>query len=103
MVGTAQQITLSGERLAKVDALPKVTGTAEFGADIDLPGLLQAKVLRSPHAHAHIKSIDTSAAEAVEGVEAVVTGSDFPDITAAGFGEFLLEVCTIVEQRNTTF
>ena len=65
MVGTAEQINLSGERLAKVDALPKVTGTAEFGADIDLPGLQQAKVLRSPHAHANIKSIDTTAAEAL--------------------------------------
>jgi len=84
MVGTAEQINLSGERLAKVDALPKVTGSAEFGADIDLPGLLQAKVLRSPHAHANIKSIDTSAAEALPGVEAIVTGSDFPTIVAGG-------------------
>ena len=84
MVGTAEQINLSGERLAKVDALPKVTGSAEFGADIDLPGLLQAKVLRSPHAHANIKSIDTTAAEALPGVEAVVTGADFPTIEASG-------------------
>ena len=84
MVGTAEQINLSGDRLAKVDALPKVTGTAEFGADIDLPGLLQARILRSPHAHANIKSIDTSAAEAHPGVEAVVTGSDFPTIEAGG-------------------
>jgi CO/xanthine dehydrogenase Mo-binding subunit len=84
MVGTAEQINLSGDRLAKVDALPKVTGTAEFGADIDLPGLIQARVLRSPHAHANIKSIDTSAAEAYPGVEAVVTGADFPTISAGG-------------------
>lgn len=84
MVGTAEQINLSGERLAKVDALPKVTGSAEFGADIDLPGLLQARILRSPHAHANIRSIDTSAAEAYPGVEAVVTGSDFPTIDAGG-------------------
>jgi CO/xanthine dehydrogenase Mo-binding subunit len=84
MVGTAEQINLSGDRLAKVDALPKVTGTAEFGADIDLPGLIQARVLRSPHAHANIKSIDTSAAEAYPGVEAVVTGADFPIILAGG-------------------
>ena len=84
MVGTAEQITLSGERLAKVDALPKVTGSAEFGADIDLPGLLQAKILRSPHAHARIILIDTSAAESLDGVEAVVTRDDFPDIQAAG-------------------
>ncbi|MDP6821977.1 MAG: xanthine dehydrogenase family protein molybdopterin-binding subunit [Dehalococcoidia bacterium] len=84
MVGTAEQINLSGDRLPKVDALPKVTGTAEFGADINLPGLLQGRILRSPHAHANIKSIDTSAAEAHPGVEAVVTGSDFPTIDAGG-------------------
>ncbi|MBT3942774.1 MAG: xanthine dehydrogenase family protein molybdopterin-binding subunit [Chloroflexi bacterium] len=84
MVGTAEQINLSGDRLAKVDALPKVTGTADFGADIDLPGLIQGKVLRSPHAHAIIKSIDTSAAEVLPGVDAVITGADFPTIEAGG-------------------
>ena len=84
MVGTADKITLSGDRLPKVDALPKVTGTADFGADIDLPGLIQGKVLRSPHAHAKINSIDTSAAEALPGVEAVITGTDFPKIEASG-------------------
>ena len=56
----------------------KVTGRAQYGADFRLPGLLHAKVLRSPHAHARIKSIDTSRAEAVPGVLAVVTSADFP-------------------------
>jgi xanthine dehydrogenase molybdenum-binding subunit len=56
----------------------KVTGQAVFGADISLPGLIHGKVLRSPHAHARIRSIDTSRAEALPGVRAVVTGKDLP-------------------------
>jgi len=47
-------------------------------ADIYLPGMLHGKVLRSPHAHTHIKSIDTSAALALPGVKAVITGQDLP-------------------------
>ena len=52
-----------GTRVARHDGLDKVTGTARFGADINLPGMLFGKVLRSPHAHARIRSIDTSKAE----------------------------------------
>src|SRR4029077_10737347 len=58
------------------DAVPKVTGAAQYVADMHLPGMLHAAVLRSPHPHARIKSIDTSAAEAMPGVKAVVTGAD---------------------------
>jgi CO/xanthine dehydrogenase Mo-binding subunit len=60
------------------DGADKVTGRARFGADINLPGMLYGKVLRSPHAHARIKSIDTSRAEAMPGVHAVVTSADLP-------------------------
>ena len=56
-----------------------MTGRARFGADFSLPGQLIGKVLRSPHAHAVIKSIDTSKAEALPGVKAVITAKDFPD------------------------
>lgn len=56
-----------------------MTGQAVFGADIKLPGLLYGQVLRSPHAHARIRSIDTSRAEALDGVHAVVTGKDLPE------------------------
>ena len=56
-----------------------MTGRARFGADFSLPGQLIGKVLRSPHAHAEIKSIDTSKAVALPGVKAVVTAKDFPD------------------------
>ena len=74
------QFKVIGTRPIRHDGVDKVTGRARYGADITLPGLLHGKVLRSPHAHACIKSIDTSAAKALPGVKAVITGADFPDI-----------------------
>ncbi|HZT89238.1 MAG TPA: xanthine dehydrogenase family protein molybdopterin-binding subunit [Stellaceae bacterium] len=59
--------------------MPKVTGRAMYGADMAMPGALYGKILRSPHAHARIRSIDTSKAAALPGVRAVVTSADFPD------------------------
>ena len=67
-----------GTRPIRHDGIDKVTGVARYGADITLPGTLHGKVLRSPHAHARILSIDTSKAEAVPGVRAVATSKDFP-------------------------
>ena len=67
-----------GTRPVRPDGVDKVTGRAQYGADVQLTGLLHGKVLRSPHAHALIKSIDTSQAEAYPGVKAVVTGKDLP-------------------------
>ena len=67
-----------GTRPVRHDGLDKVTGRARFGADLSLPGMLVGTILRSPHAHARIRSIDTSAARAMDGVKAVVTGADFP-------------------------
>ncbi len=69
-----------GTRPIRHDGVDKVTGRAQYGADISLAGLLHGKVLRSPHAHARIKSIDTAAAKAVPGVKAVLTAQDFPEI-----------------------
>jgi len=68
-----------GTRPVRPDGVPKVTGAAKFGADYHLPGMLYGKVLRSPHAHARVRSIDTSRAEALPGVKAVMTGADLPD------------------------
>ena len=73
-----------GTRPIRPDGLDKVTGKAQFGADLTLPGMLFGKVVRSPHAHARILSIDTSTAESMLGVKAVITGSDFPDLAANG-------------------
>ena len=67
-----------GSRPIRHDGTDKVTGRARYGADISLPDLLHAKVLRSPHAHARIKSIDYSKALAMPGVRAVVTARDLP-------------------------
>ncbi len=69
-----------GTRPVRHDGLDKVTGRARFAADMNLPGQLVGKVLRSPHPHARICSIDTSAAEAIAGVKAVITAADFPEI-----------------------
>ena len=62
------------------DAWDKLTGRAIYGADLKLPGMVYGAMLRSPHAHALIKRIDTSKAEAVPGVLAVLTSADFPDL-----------------------
>ncbi len=67
-----------GTRPLRPDGVDKVTGRARFGADMTAPGMLVGLILRSPHAHARIRSIDTSKAEALAGVKAVVTRDDFP-------------------------
>ena len=74
-----------GKRPIRHDGVDKVTGKATYGGDVKVPGQVRGKILRSPHAHAKIKSIDTSAAEAHPGVLAVVTAKDLaevPDILA---------------------
>ena len=77
-----------GTRPIRHDGVDKVTGRALYGADFQTAGLLHGRVLRSPHAHAWIKSIDTSRAEAYPGVKAVVTAKDFPEVgdTIANLG-----------------
>ena len=75
---TRGKYNVIGTRPIRHDGMDKVTGRAVYGADVKLPGLLHGAVLRSPHAHARISAIDTSAAEAMPGVHAVVTARDFP-------------------------
>lgn len=65
-----------GQATARLDGPAKVTGKSQYSADVDLPGMLRGKILRSPYPHARILSIDTSAAEALPGVHAVITGQD---------------------------
>ncbi|NBY48629.1 MAG: hypothetical protein EBQ56_12825, partial [Proteobacteria bacterium] len=67
-----------GTRPVRHDGVDKVTGRATYGGDTRLNGLLFGKVLRSPHAHARIVSIDTTKARALDGVHAVVTAADLP-------------------------
>src|SRR6185369_8919900 len=68
-----------GTRPIRPDGVPKVTGRAMYAADYTMQGALTGKILHSPHAHARIRSIDTSKAAALPGVKAVVTAKDFPD------------------------
>ena len=69
-----------GQPLPRVDAVEKVRGQAIFAADLNLPQMLVGKLLTSPHAHAEILSIDTSKAEALPGVRAVITAADIPEV-----------------------
>lgn len=78
MGNESQEFKWIGKRPIRPDGVDKVTGRAKFGADLHLPGMLIGRVLRSPHAHARILSINTEKAAALPGVKAVVTGSDFP-------------------------
>jgi len=67
-----------GKGVPRIDAFEKVTGTAQYTADLRLPGMLYAKLLKSPHAHARILRIDTSEAEKLTGVRAILTGKEIP-------------------------
>jgi len=77
----AREFKYIGQSTIRPDGFDKVTGRANYGADLSLPGMIWGKILRSPHAHAIIKRLDTSRAEAFPGVLAVATHSDFPSVT----------------------
>ncbi len=83
-----------GNRVPKIDATDLATGRAVFTDDIQLPGMLYGKILTSPHAHARIRSIDTSKAEALPGVKAVLTAKDVPEtyygVSPARYDEHVL-------------
>src|SRR6201997_2557521 len=76
---TARPFKWVGTRPLRPDGVPKVTGRALYGSDFAMPGMLVGRILRSPHAHARIRAIDTAKAAALPGVKAVVTSADFPE------------------------
>src|SRR2546421_11400242 len=78
MVPSTSRTSLVGARVPMIDGPDKVTGAGKYADDLALPGMLVGKVLHSPHAHARIRSIDTSTAERLPGVHAVVTGRETP-------------------------
>ena len=82
MVIVGEKFDVVGTRPVRHDGADKVTGRARYSADSFPSGLLIGKVLRSPHAHARILSIDCSKALALPGVKAVVTAEDLPDVSA---------------------
>ncbi len=73
-----------GQTVLRVDGPDKATGTATYVADLELPGMLWARVVRSPHAHALIRGIDTAEAAAIPGVVAVLTADDVPGTNLVG-------------------
>jgi 4-hydroxybenzoyl-CoA reductase subunit alpha len=77
-VSKAKNFSVIGKPLPKVDAASRVTGQAVYADDMLLPRMLHCRILRSPHPHARIRSIDTSAARRIPGVQAVITGADLP-------------------------
>jgi len=76
-----------GKNVRRIDTPSKVSGRLKYAADMTMPEMLHVQVLRSPHAHARIVSIDTSAAEVMEGVAGVITSADVPG--EDGFGVFV--------------
>ena len=77
MSEAVQPLTTIGHVTPRVDAMERVTGQAKYTNDIKLPGMLYARVLRSPHPHARILCIDTSEASRLPGVKAVITHETF--------------------------
>ncbi|MBM3222541.1 MAG: xanthine dehydrogenase family protein molybdopterin-binding subunit [Candidatus Tectomicrobia bacterium] len=94
MAEATAEYKVIGTRPIRPDGADKVTGRAIYGGDMRLTGMLHGKVLRSPHAHARIKSINTAKAEALPGVKAVVTAQDFPvaEDRIANLGEMAVNV-----------
>ena len=80
-----------GHSTTRIDAVERVTGRAKYTGDVQLPGMLFARVLRSPHPHARIKSIDVSRARALPGVKAVITHENGQVVWGAG--SFVPEQC----------
>ncbi|MCH8879476.1 MAG: molybdopterin-dependent oxidoreductase [Planctomycetes bacterium] len=80
MTSAIEKETLIGKRVPKLDAPQKVTGAAQYIHDIELPGMLVGRILRSTRVHARIISIDTSDAKALPGVHAVLTAADTPGV-----------------------
>ncbi len=76
-----------GANVRRLDAPSKVSGALKYAGDMVMPGMLHMQVLRSPHPHARIVALDTSAAEAMDGVEGVITCADVPG--EDGFGVFV--------------
>ena len=77
-VSDSKNYKVIGTNPIRHDGYDKVTGRAIYGADVKLPGLIWASIVRSPNAHAVIKNVDTSEAEKIDGVFAVMTGKDLP-------------------------
>src|SRR4030042_1886555 len=90
-MGMDSGFSVLGKGVTRKDAVEKTTGEAKYVPDIQLPGMLYAKFLRSPYAHARIKNIDTSKAESLPGVKCVLTHQNVPKLHPMRKFEFLLD------------
>jgi CO/xanthine dehydrogenase Mo-binding subunit len=102
-----QPLKTVGRATRRIDAVERVTGKATYTRDVRLPGMLYARVLRSPHPHARVKSIDTSRAAALPGVKAVITHDTAPVWwgagSIAGGAQYSDDVKKITTQRRYIF
>jgi len=99
-----------GRRVSRVDGAERVSGKAQYTADIQLPGMLYGKILRSPHAFARIKKIDTRGAGKIPGVRAILTFQNIPPLPFWGGLSFILDptvrfigdevACVIAEEEE---
>ncbi len=101
-VEARRQFDLVGTRPLRPDGVDKVTGRARFGADISAPGMLHGLILRSPHAHARILRIDASKAFALDGVKAIVTAEDLPDLTG-GDADLFAVLSNVMARRKALY
>ena len=113
----AKEFKVVGKKVERVDAFERLTGEAKYASDIYLPGMLYAKILRSPHPHAKVINITTSKAQALPGVKAILLPADVPDFpihkretppavvmpvlatTARYAGDEILAVAAVDEER----
>ncbi len=100
-------LTTVGHATPRIDAAERVSGRAKYTNDIQLPGMLFARVLRSPHPHARIRSIDLSKARALSGVKAIITGENCDIVwgagSVAGGQQYSDEIKKITTQRRHVF
>jgi CO/xanthine dehydrogenase Mo-binding subunit len=97
-----QTFDVVGTRPLRPDGVDKVTGRARFGADMFAPGMLHGAVLRSPHAHARVKKIDISKAQRLDGVKAIVTADDLPDLTN-GNEDLHIVLCNVIARGKVFY
>src|SRR5262249_10097731 len=101
------QLATVGQPTPRIDALERVTGKASYTGDFHLPGMLYARVLRSPHPHARIRSIDISKASAMPGVKAILTNENCKVTSGAGGGaggvQYNEQIKKITKQRRYAF
>src|SRR5207237_5289815 len=104
---TMSPLKVVGRSTPRIDAPERVTGRAKYTSDIQLPGMLYAKVLRSPHPHARIKTIDVSKAKAIPGVKAILTHENCQVVwgagSVAGGQQYSDEVKKNTKQRRYAF